>query len=110
MAVSLLRAPNVSGLEKSDKLLVVEDNKVVCEQCGWSWAVNQEKRHRTDLLCASCRAKPATVIQYGELRCIPWNGAFDKDGVTPMLDGIPFLPGARICNHLDCCNPKHIVA
>ncbi len=88
----------------------MDDNKIICERCGSSWAVNQEKRHRTDLLCASCRAKPAIVIQYGDLRCIPWNGSFADDGVTPMLDGIPFLPGERICKHLDCCNPKHVMA
>ncbi len=88
----------------------MDDNKVICERCGATWTVNQDKRHRTDLLCASCRAKPAITIQYGELRCIPWTGTFADDGVTPILDGSPFLPGSRICNHKDCCNPKHIVA
>ncbi len=87
----------------------MDDNKVICERCGASWAVNQEKRHRTDLLCFSCRVKPAMVIQYGDLRCQPWSGDFDEDGVTPVLNGIVFMPGDRVCGHLDCCNPKHVV-
>lgn len=87
----------------------MDDNKVICERCGASWAVNQEKRHRTDLLCFSCRVKPAVVIQYGDLRCQPWNGDFGSDGVTPMMSGEVFMPGHRICGHLDCCNPKHVV-
>lgn len=87
----------------------MDDNKVICERCGTSWAVNQEKRHRTDLLCFSCRAKPAMVIQYGDLRCQPWGGDFAKDDVTPVLNGVEFMPGERICGHRDCCNPKHVV-
>ena len=87
----------------------MDDNKVICERCGSSWAVNQEKRHRTDLLCFSCRVKPAMVIQYGDLRCQPWGGDFAADDVTPILNGVEFMPGERICGHLDCCNPKHVV-
>ena len=70
--------------------------------------VAPEKRERTDMLCASCRAKPATVVQYGKLKCIPHQGAFFEDGVTPMSDGTAVLPGNRLCNHSDCVNPKHI--
>jgi len=87
----------------------VDDNKVICERCGASWAVNQEKRHRTDLLFFSCRVKPAMVIQYGDLRCQPWGGDFGVDDVTPILNGVEFMPGERICGHRDCCNPKHVV-
>ena len=86
----------------------MEDNKVICEQCGWSWVVNLEKRNRTDLLCFSCRAKPSNVIQYGGLRCVPWNGDFADDMVTPVLNGEPFMPGERVCKHSDCVNPKHL--
>lgn len=86
----------------------MDENKVLCERCGASWAVNQEKRHRTDLLCFSCRIKPATVIQYGTMRCVPWAGDFAKDGVTPMFQGQVHMPGERICGHLDCVNVRHL--
>jgi hypothetical protein len=60
------------------------------------------------MFCASCRAKPAAVVQYGKLKCIPHQGSFADDEITPMSDGTAVLPGKRICNHLDCVNPKHI--
>ena len=86
----------------------MEDNKAVCSRCGFVWMINITKKGRTDLLCVSCRAKPATAIQYGKLRCLPWSGEFD-DWDNPV-DGFGFvLPGVRICGHKDCVNPKHIL-
>jgi len=49
------------------------------------------------------------MVQYGSLKCIPHQGEFFEDGVTPMSDGTAILPGKRICNHSDCVNPKHIL-
>lgn len=86
----------------------MDENKVVCFQCGYAWVVSPDKRERTDLLCVSCRAKPSKVVQYGQLKCMPHQGDFADDGITPMSDGTAVLPGKRICNHADCVNPKHI--
>ena len=52
----------------------MQDNQVACRRCGFVWTVNAEKRGRKDLLCISCRQKPATTIQYGKLRCTPHQG------------------------------------
>ena len=81
---------------------------MACGRCGFAWVVPPEKRGRKDLLCASCRSKPAVVISYGKSRCQPWQGEFGVDEVTPMFQGEPFLPGVRSCGHLDCCNPNHV--
>jgi hypothetical protein len=86
----------------------VDENKVICQRCGFSWVVSPDKRERTDLLCSSCRAVPQKIVQYGNLKCIPHQGEFAEDSVTPMRNGEIFMPGERICNHLDCVNPKHI--
>lgn len=86
----------------------MDDNKILCNRCGYAWVVAPEKRDRKDLLCVSCRAKPASVVQYGNLKCIPHSGDFAEDGVTPVSGGVEVLPGKRICNHSDCVNPKHI--
>jgi hypothetical protein len=89
---------------------VLQDNQVECRRCGFVWTVNAEKRGRKDLLCASCRVKPATMIQYGKLRCSPHQGALDAD-LNPVDDeGVLVLPGLRICGHRDCVNIAHIVA
>ncbi len=86
----------------------MDDNKILCNRCGYAWVVAPEKRDRKDLLCVSCRAKPASVVQYGSLKCIPHSGDFAEDGVTPVSGGVVVLPGKRVCNHSDCVNPKHI--
>ena len=86
----------------------MDDNKIICNRCGYSWVVAPQKRERTDLFCVSCRARPAKVVQYGNLKCIPHKGDFAEDGITPVSGGSEVLPGKRICNHSDCINPKHI--
>ena len=86
----------------------MDDNKIICNRCGYSWVVSPDKRGQTDLFCASCRAKPAKIVQYGSLKCVPHKGEFDADGITPLSGGVEVLPGVRICNHSDCVNPKHI--
>ena len=88
----------------------MQDNQVECRRCGFKWAVNAEKRGRRDLLCVSCRVKPATTIQYGKLRCQPHKGAVDHN-LNPIDDsGKLIFAGERICGHRDCVNPSHIVA
>ncbi len=86
----------------------MDDNKILCNRCGYAWVVAPQKRERTDLFCVSCRARPAKVVQYGNLKCIPHKGDFAEDGITPLSGGDEVLPGIRICNHADCVNPKHI--
>ena len=86
----------------------MDDNKILCNRCGYAWVVAPQKRERTDLFCVSCRARPAKVVQYGNLKCIPHKGDFAEDGITPLSGGEEVLPGIRICNHADCVNPKHI--
>jgi hypothetical protein len=88
--------------------MVMDDNQVRCERCGFVWVVPSAKRGRNDLLCQSCRAKPAVVLSYRGLKCQPWQGAFGEDLVTPFFDGEPFMPGLRVCGHNDCCNPNHV--
>ena len=88
----------------------MQDNQVECRRCGFRWAVNAEKRGRKDLLCISCRVKPATTIQYGKLRCSPHQGKLDQD-LNPIDEqGNLILSGERICGHRDCVNPAHVVA
>jgi len=88
---------------------VMQDNQVECCRCGFKWAVNAEKRGRRDLLCVSCRVKPATTIQYGKLRCQPHRGAVNADLDPVDEQGLLVIPGERICTHRDCINPSHIV-
>lgn len=34
---------------------------------------------------------------------------FADDEVTPVDDdGVPVLPGVRMCGHTDCVNPDHV--
>lgn len=83
--------------------------KVKCYRCGFAWNVTQNKRGNKNLLCVSCRAKPASVIQYGGEKCIPWGGEFADDDVTPMLNNEPYLPGERSCGHKDCVATNHVI-
>lgn len=88
----------------------MQDNQVECRRCGFKWAVNAEKRGRRDLLCVSCRVKPATTIQYGKLRCSPHRGAVDHN-LNPIDElGQLVFAGERVCGHRDCVNPAHVVA
>ena len=88
----------------------MQDNQVQCRRCGFIWTVNAEKRGRKDLLCVSCRVKPATTIQYGKLRCQPHQGVLDLE-LNPVDDeGVLVFPGERVCGHSDCVNPAHIVS
>lgn len=88
----------------------MRDNQVACRRCGFVWTVNAEKRGRKDLLCVSCRSKPAKTIQYGRLRCIPFEGRLNEDLNPVDEDGVLVYPGERICGHLDCVNPAHIAS
>jgi len=90
--------------------LLMQDNQIECRRCGFQWAVNNEKRGRKDLLCVSCRMRPASMLQYGKLRCLPHQGALDQD-LNPIDEaGLLVLAGVRVCGHRDCVNVAHIVA
>ncbi len=85
-------------------------NQVECRRCGWKWVVSPDKKDNKDLLCKSCRVKPAKVIQYGSLRCEPHLGVVN-DNLDPVDEsGALVLPGLRTCGHRDCVNPKHVAS
>jgi hypothetical protein len=88
---------------------LMQDNQIECRRCGFQWAVSNEKRGRKDLLCVSCRMKPAGMLQYGKLRCIPHKGALSVDLNPIDNSGQLVLPGVRVCGHKDCVNVAHIV-
>ena len=88
----------------------MQENQVECEVCGFKWAVNSAKRGRKDLLCISCRAKPAISIQYGQMRCLPWPADVDEQLRPVTADGFLVLPGKRVCGHSDCVQQSHVVA
>lgn len=83
-------------------------NVVECRRCGFKWSVSAEKRDLKDLLCKSCRVRPAKVIQYGVLRCEPYLGDLDAELRPIDEQGELVLPGVRSCGHSDCVNEKHI--
>lgn len=85
-------------------------NQVECRRCGLRWVVTADKKDARDLLCKSCRQKKQKVIQYGSLRCMPYEGELD-DQLRPItVTGELYLPGIRSCDHSDCVNPKHIAS
>lgn len=85
----------------------VDENRVVCRRCGWSWLLAESRRRVEFMLCESCRVRPALSVRYGSDRCVPWRGDFDEED-QPMLKGQYFLPGVRSCGHRDCVNPHHL--
>jgi hypothetical protein len=86
----------------------VEDNQVQCRKCGFIWVVIPKKKH-TAQYCASCRAKPAKQVKYNGEACIPWHGDFDRED-RPVVRGVKFMPGDRVCGHSDCVASAHIVS
>jgi len=82
------------------------EDKARCVRCGLAWVVSPDKRKRTDLLCVSCRARPAKSISYGHRKpCLPGT-EFDQFD-NPLVNGHP-LVGLRSCNHTDCCELSHL--
>jgi len=63
-----------------------------------------EPEKKNPKLCPSCRTRKATKID----ECIPWQGDFARDFITPIFEGRPVLEGIRSCGHSDCVNPEHI--
>jgi len=84
-------------------------NRVECRRCGFKWVVSPAKKDAKDLLCKSCRVKPATVVQKGEYRCEAWQGEVDDD-LNPVDANGLYMPGERVCGMKDCVNEKHIVS
>lgn len=88
---------------------MLDDVKIVCRRCGMTEFLAPEKRKPKDDLCLDCRRKPAKTINYGLGKsCRPWHGEFDVED-NPMLNGVLFMPGERVCKHRDCCEISHIV-
>lgn len=85
---------------------LVDELRVFCRRCGWSWVVASGRRKAFEL-CESCRARPALSVVFGSDRCVPWRFGFDEFD-NPVKDGVLFLPGVRVCGHRDCVNPLHI--
>ena len=85
-------------------------NRVKCRRCGFKWNVAASKKFDKDLLCKSCRQGKQKVIQYGLLRCEPYTGKVNDDLQPIDEQGNLYMPGNRICGHLDCVNPKHVVS
>jgi hypothetical protein len=81
------------------------EERTLCIRCGAVW--ENLKRKRQEVLCLSCRARPAKTIKYGSERCVPWVGDFDRFD-NPMQHGVYLLPGVRLCGHSDCVNPLHV--
>lgn len=77
--------------------------EILCGRCGVLW--ESQGRQKEFAWCPDCRARK--TLKAGE--CLPWHGHFANDLTTPVDErGEPVLPGRRICNNSDCCNPKHI--
>lgn len=75
----------------------------MCERCGIMWEPGNRKRAKW---CPSCRTRRSSTV--GD--CIPWQGNFGYDMVTPVTDtGQIVKPGVRLCGHADCVNSGHIV-
>jgi hypothetical protein len=54
--------------------------------------------------------KPADMLQYGKLRCIPHKGALNAD-LNPIDEfGVLVMAGVRVCGHRDCVNDAHVVS
>lgn len=78
-----------------------------CLICNSEWVVN-ENRVNNHLYCRDCR-RSEREIDYGFTEpCKPWSGDFDDDD-NPMQNGLPYLPGDRICQHKDCVQKSHIL-
>ena len=78
-----------------------------CDRCGYEWESKNARRAPT--LCSSCRAIPVQTVHSIFGKCVPWQGRYAEDLVTPIDgNGDPVLPGVRKCRHFDCVNPKHI--
>jgi hypothetical protein len=78
-----------------------------CVRCGFRWEI-AAKRNNMQAKCESCKTARRTEIYYDGEPCFPWQGEFDQDD-NPILDGVLYLAGARLCQHRDCCNVNHVV-
>lgn len=80
--------------------------KATCERCGFEWEAQNFKKNPT--LCSSCRAVKVKTVHTIHGKCVPHQGEFAKDDVTPLDDnGNPVHPGGRTCGFSDCIHPKH---
>ncbi len=87
----------------------VEDSalKNTCTRCGFVW--NRRQPKFVDGLCSSCISLTAKALTARRVSCTPWQGRFARDDVTPLhSNGLPVVPGVRLCGNTDCVNPKHV--
>jgi hypothetical protein len=81
------------------------EDKAQCARCGLVWLAGPDKRGRSDVLCASCRMRPAKSIGYGHRKpCLP-GSVFDEFD-NPLINGHA-LVGETICQHRDCIELSH---
>jgi hypothetical protein len=81
--------------------------KNTCTRCGFVW--NRRQPKFVDGLCSSCISLTAKALTARRVSCTPWQGRFARDDVTPLhSNGLPVLPGIRLCGYSDCVNPKHV--
>jgi hypothetical protein len=78
-----------------------------CVRCGYRWEITA-KRNNLLAKCASCKTIKRERIEYDDETCLAWQGDFDRED-NPIMNGVLYLPGFRICQHRDCCNVNHIV-
>lgn len=81
---------------------------ITCERCGIEWEVNISRKYHKSL-CFSCRSRRVQTIKSEFGVCLPWHGYYAVDQITPVdEDGIPVMPGERLCGNRDCVQPKHL--
>lgn len=76
-----------------------------CPRCGVRWEIAGKKNKR--LKCVDCKASRQERISYEGEECLAWGGEFDAFD-NPVLDGVLYLPGYRLCSHSDCVRADHI--
>jgi hypothetical protein len=83
----------------------------ICRQCGLldeTPLMLKRKAKGLSLLCVSCRARPAYVVQTKFGVCRPHHGNFDEFENPLDDDGFLFRAGERLCGNSDCVEPSHI--
>jgi hypothetical protein len=83
-----------------------------CVRCGIAEdtrRMEQRRKRKMILLCASCDARPEKTIQTQFGKCMPWHGLFDLEDNPLKDDGTPYLKGERLCGKRDCVSTDHLV-
>ena len=87
---------------------MIEENLAICIRCGFQWNVSKSRLAQGQrFFCKSCRSAKRFTVENGAFICVPHQGQFGEDLVTPYKDGEPYLPGVRICGKQDRVEPLH---